>query len=50
MPVGGNGLSVVYSHEFKDRSSLRLFPELERDVSNFKCEIFYEDTLLKIIL
>lgn len=30
MPVGGNGLSVVYSHEFKDRSSLKLFPELER--------------------
>lgn len=50
VPVGGNGLSVVYSHDFKDRSSPKLFPELEKNVSNFKCEILYEDTLLKIIL
>lgn len=48
VPVGGTGLSEVYKYEFKGRGSPILFPELERYVSNFKCEILYEDTWLKI--
>lgn len=46
--AGGTGLSVVYEYEFKGRGCPILFPELERFVSNFKCAILHEDSLLKI--